>query len=392
MSVEKESKKVKLTPTTESFYPFETSDTSDQVTFRGAELHFLGTSSSVPTRERNTSAIALKLEGEVWLFDCGEGVQKQLLFTSVPRTRISRIFITHMHGDHCFGLPPLLCSLSIVEHVPRPHIYGPIGIREFIEKTLSLTRSPTIPSTHIHEYTPTQLPDGGGTLSIHEDERWSVRAGWIRHKIPCLGFIIEERASPGSLLMDRALKMGLKPGTICAQLKNGQSIQLENGTIIHPDQVMTHPRKGRKLVILGDNSDASSLKLEAEHADLVVHESTLDQDMQELAVSKGHSTSRMAGLFAKQVKAKSLVLTHFSPRFHSDKSERTETGIRTDSTLDQETLPLVEQARAAFESDHVFAAKDRWWISIPRHEVIRRTIEEDRLLYASQMKDANQSE
>ena len=386
MSTERESKKVKLEPTEES-YQLETSDTSSQVSFRGAELHFLGTSLSVPTRERNTSAIALKLEGEVWLFDCGEGVQKQLLFTSVPRARISRIFITHMHGDHCFGLPPLLCSLSIVEHLPRPHIYGPIGIREFIEKTLLLTRSPTIPSANIHEFTPTQFPDKG-TLLIHEDNRWSVRAGWIRHKIPCLGFVIEERTSQGTLLMDRARKLGLNPGKMCAQLKNGQSIQLENGTIIHPDQVMTRPRKGRKFVILGDNSDASSLKLDAEHADIVVHESTLDQDMQDLAISNGHSTSRMAGLFAKQIKAKTLVLTHFSPKFHSDKrSKRTDAGMRTDSTLDQETLPLVEQARAAFESDSVFAAKDRWWISIPRHELILRTIEEDQLVSTSQMKD-----
>jgi ribonuclease Z len=359
----------------------ETGHAGSEVSFKGMELHFLGTSSSVPTRERNTSAMALKLEGEMWLFDCGEGVQKQLLFTNLSRARISKIFITHLHGDHCFVLGPLLCSLALVENLPRPHIYGPVGIKEYVEKTLMLTRSPMIPAKNIHEYIPKPLPHEE-TFCVHEDDRWFVRAGWIQHRIPCLGFIIQEKDSPGMLLMDRVAGLGLKPGRWCQNIKNGESIQLENGLILRPESVMTYPRKGRKFVILGDTSNPSSLKKDAKDADLLVHESTLSEGMETLAISKGHSTSKMAGSFAKSINAKVLILTHFSPRYQRHRSSENlpiktqEERKEEEEILDDDIYPLVEQARAAFGSDSVFAAKDRWWISIARHEIPLKTIKE----------------
>ncbi|MFP7493719.1 ribonuclease Z [Terribacillus saccharophilus] len=291
------------------------------------ELHFLGTGAGLPSKDRNVTSICLSMPQErqaVWMFDCGEATQHQLLHSPLKPGKIEKIFITHLHGDHIYGLPGLLSTRSFQQSDLQLEIYGPRGIKEYIEVSLSVSGSQVANSLLIHEIEPGR---------IFEDEGWTVEAVELSHGIPCFGYIVEEKATLGELNADKLKELGISPGPIYRQIKNQEVTELPNGQSIRRADVVGPDKPGRKIAILGDTTYLPELKDNLDSADILVHESTFSADEPDMAKAYGHSTALQAASLAKAANVKKLILTHISARYHQD-----------------EASILAEQARTVFQN------------------------------------------
>ncbi|OSD04524.1 Metallo-hydrolase/oxidoreductase [Trametes coccinea BRFM310] len=332
-------------------------------------ITILGSASAQPSSTRNHSSLALRLDGDVWLFDCGEATQHQIQKSSVKMGKIQKIFITHTHGDHIFGLLPVLAGRlngaggtidgvddprahAPPEDVPPLEIYGPLGTRAYVRHGLTYTHTLLGAPYVVHELRlPTDPQEGDGTaLAPHpyerpgrnflqsEDGAWrdicrerlvAVSAAPILHSVPCVGYVVNELPVPGKMDPKKyipELKRTNTPMSVMSRLQQGESVTLSDGTVLHGPA----RKPGRKIVILGDTYDPSPIAHLAEDACLLIHEATnahlpgidpntKDSDtyeiVEERAKSRGHSTPQMAGAFAKKIRARKLVLNHFSARY-----------------------------------------------------------------------------
>ncbi|PFO03828.1 ribonuclease Z [Bacillus sp. AFS076308] len=273
------------------------------------DLFFLGTGAGMPAKLRNVTSIALKLleeRGAVWLFDVGEATQHQILHTSIKPRRIEKIFITHLHGDHIYGLPGLLSSRSFQGGDTEVTVYGPKGIKEYIQVSLSLSQ------TYLkYPLSVIEISEG----IIFEDEQFTVEVRRLDHGIPSYGYRIVERDRPGTLLADKLKEAGVQPGPIFRKIKNGESVTLEDGRVIEPDKFLGPSQKGRIVTILGDTRYCENSRWLAQDADFLVHEATFAKGEEQLAFDYFHSTTRQAAEIAKQADCKRLCLTHISSRY-----------------------------------------------------------------------------
>jgi len=279
------------------------------------QLQFLGTGAGMPSKERNTTAIMLKLleeNGEMWLFDCGEATQHQILQTPLKPRRVTKIFITHLHGDHIFGLPGFLSSRSFQGGEEGITLYGPKGLQAWIELTLATT------GTHI-TYPITYVEVAPGV--IFEDDHFIVEADLLAHVIDSFGYRITQKALPGELDVAKARALGVPNGPLLGQLKRGEDVEV-NGNVITSKAVVGAPQKGFVLTILGDTSYTEAAVRLSIGADVVVHEATFDHTMQDLAKKFGHATVADAARVAKEADARHLILTHISGRFLAHEEER----------------------------------------------------------------------
>lgn len=275
------------------------------------QLHFLGTGAGMPSKDRNTSALMVKLLdeiGELWLFDCGEATQHQILHTSLKPRKVTKIFITHLHGDHIFGLPGFLSSRSFQGGNDPLTIFGPAGLQHWVEQTLALSNTHLTYPLHF-----VKVQEG----VMLEDEHFTVYAKALRHVIPCYGYRIEQKPLPGELLIEKAQALGVPKGPLLGQLKKGQDIVLDNGALIQAKDVTAPPKKGFTLTILGDTKYCQEAVQLAMKADIVVHEATFDSTTPDLAASYGHTTNVEAAKVAQQAGANYLLLNHLSARFLS---------------------------------------------------------------------------
>jgi ribonuclease Z len=274
------------------------------------ELLFLGTSAGVPTRTRNVTSILLDLQhptrGGLWMFDCGEGTQHQLLQTASHPGKLDKIFITHLHGDHLFGLPGLLCSRSMAGNLHPLTIYGPPGIREFVETSLRISGSWT-------DY-PLEIVEISAGV-VFNDDAWTVTAAALNHPVECYGYRIEEQDKPGALDGAALIAAGVPFGPLFQQLKRGERITLDDGRTIDGADYLSPPRPGKKLAIFGDTAPCENALALARGVDLLVHEATLESAMEEKANSRGHSSTRQAAMLAREAQVKKLVITHVSSRY-----------------------------------------------------------------------------
>lgn len=277
------------------------------------ELFFLGTSAGVPTRTRNVTSILLDLQhptrSGLWMFDCGEGTQHQLLRTAAHPGKLDKIFITHLHGDHLFGLPGLLCSRSMAGNIQPLTIYGPPGIREFVETSLRISGSWTDYPLEIIEIKP-------GV--VFKDDAYTVTAAALNHPVECYGFRIEERDKPGALDGAALIAAGVPFGPLFQQLKRGESVTLEDGRTINGAEYLSPPRPGKKLAIFGDTAPCENALALAQGVDLLVHEATLEVAMEEKANSRGHSSTHQAARLARDAQVKKLIVTHVSSRYDAE--------------------------------------------------------------------------
>ncbi|WP_110111237.1 ribonuclease Z [Bacillus sp. CGMCC 1.16541] len=276
------------------------------------ELLFLGTGAGVPAKHRNVSSVALQLlqeRGTTWLIDCGEATQHQILHTSIKPRRIEKIFITHLHGDHIFGLPGLLGSRSFQDGQSTLTVYGPRGIKEFISVTLSVSQ------THLrYPLKVVEVEEG----IVFEDDTFKVECQLLEHGIPSYGYRITEKSLPGVLLVEKLKEMGIEPGPIYQKIKQGEHIELKGGVHINGADFVGPEKKGKVVVILGDTRICKrSIEL-ASNANVLVHEATFAGNDEQLAYDYFHSTAKQAAKVAKLANVKQLVLTHISSRYQAD--------------------------------------------------------------------------
>lgn len=273
------------------------------------QLLFLGTGAGMPSKQRNTSALVLKLleeRGTVWLFDCGEATQHQILHTTVKPRKIEKIFITHMHGDHIFGLPGLLGSRSFQGGDETLDIYGPAGIREFVEMALALSRTHLAYPIVYHE-----LADG----LLFEDELMVVETRLLDHVIPSYGFRITQKPLPPKLLIAKALALGVPKGPLLAKLKNGEDVETAKGHWVRSADVTEPEEPGFVVTILGDTRFCEAAIELGRGADVLVHEATFDGTAKKMAAEYGHSTVHEAAETARAAGVDTLIMTHISARF-----------------------------------------------------------------------------
>jgi ribonuclease Z len=304
------------------------------------ELLFLGTGAGVPAKLRNVTSIALKLleeRGAVWLFDCGEATQHQILHTSLKPRRIEKIFITHLHGDHIYGLPGLLGSRSFQGGDSLLTVYGPKGIKEFIDVSLSVS------GTHLQYPLDIKEIEEG---VVFEDEQFFVIAKNLNHALPTLGYRVVEKDKHGKLQVGLLKERGISPGPLYKKLKNGESVTLENGTVLHGKEFLGPNIKGRVVTILGDTRPCQEAIELGKSANLLVHEATFNRGQAKMAYEYFHSTTEQAAEIAKQAGAEMLYLTHISSRFGKESWKE-----------------LQEEARGVFENSYI--AEDLLEVEIP---------------------------
>jgi len=271
------------------------------------EVVFLGTAGSIPTPKRSLPAVLIRRKGEQIMFDCGEGVQRQMITAGVGFHRKMKVFVTHMHGDHVLGLPGLIQTMALLDRSEKLEVYGPLGIRKFIESIRETVQFALTFPIEIREV------EEAGTIC--EEEEYTVKAVWSNHVIPGLAYALVEKPRPGKFYPEKAKALGVPEGPLWSKLQHGKRIKLSNGKIVKPEEVMGPPRPGRKIVYTGDTRPFKELAKFAANADLLIHDATLDDELAERAEEDGHSTPSQAAKTAKKAKSKKLVLTHISARY-----------------------------------------------------------------------------
>lgn len=277
------------------------------------EIIFLGTSSAVPTLERNHPSIALRAFAEVMLFDCGEGTQRQLIEAKISPMKITKIFISHFHGDHILGLGGLIQSLGFRGREKDLDIYGPKGLHKIINAISSFGYFQINYNLNIHE-----IQDG----TVIETEDYVVECAKVEHNIPSYAYSIREKKKP-LFLREKAEELGIPPGPLYGKLHNGEEVEFE-GRIIKPEQVLGEAKKGKKISYSGDTRPCEAMIRLARDSDILIHESTYEAEDYQRAVDNAHSTSVEAAEIAKEAEVKELMLTHISTRYTSDKNIKSE--------------------------------------------------------------------
>jgi ribonuclease Z len=296
---------------------------------------FLGTSGSIPTPQRGSPAIAVTRERDLILFDCGEGTQQRMFEAHLGFGRPTRIFISHLHGDHILGLPGLIQTMSLLGREQPLQIYGPRGLRQFLAFFISFFGEPnfTLEVGEIEE--PREVCTGRG---------YTISAAPSDHSIEGWSYALVEEPRPGKFHQEKALELGVPKGPLWKQLQQGKAVILPNSRAVHPDEVVEPPRPGRKLVYSGDTMPNDTLVELARGADLLIHEATFGDEMAEKAALDGHSTPSQAAEVARRAGVRELILTHISPRY-------------------VDLAPLLEQARRIFERTRI--ARDLMEVEIP---------------------------
>lgn len=292
------------------------------------EIIFLGTSSMVPTKERNQSAVFVSYKNEGILVDCGEGTQRQFKITGIPLTKVTKVLISHWHGDHVLGLPGLIQTLNSSTTGHRLQVFGPKGTKAQLE----------------HMKKAFLMEEKGGSLALEvydaeegvffETGDFFLEAAWLDHSVPCLGYSIVEKDKV-HIDMLAAKKLGLPEGPLLGQLQEGKSVAWKEKTVKPSD--VTYKEKGKKVTVIMDTRLCNSAVKLAKDSDLLICEATYADELEAKAGEYKHLTAGQAAAIANKAGVRKLVLTHFSQRYKN-------------------TQQVEEDARTIF--DNIVCAKD----------------------------------
>jgi ribonuclease Z len=274
-------------------------------------LTFLGTGAACPTVDRNVSALALQREGELLLFDCGEGTQRQMMRYGVGFA-FKEIFVTHYHSDHFLGIIGLFRTLGLMDRKEPMTLYGPRGAQRILGGALNVGIERTKFPVAIVELKPgDRLDRGDYELTVFETE----------HRADTIGFALVERDRLGRFDPDKARELGIPEGPLWGQIHKGKTLSLPDGRTILPSVLVGPPRPGRTVVYSGDTRPHAAVIAAARGADLLIHEATFGEDERARAAETGHATAREAAEVAREAGVRRLALTHISPRYTRDAPE-----------------------------------------------------------------------
>jgi ribonuclease Z len=287
------------------------------------DLVFLGTSGSVPTAQRGPSALLLRRGGERLLFDCGEGTQRQLLHSSVGLIELREVFVSHFHADHYLGLPGMLKTFALRGRELPLTVYGPPGLRELF----GALRRVFGKLTYALELVELQPGD------VLERPEYSLVTFPVAHGVRSLGFALVEHPRPGRFDVGAADALGVPPGPERGLLQAGESVQLPDGSVVTPDEVLGPPRAGRKVVLSGDTAPAQQVLEAARGAEVLVHEATFLDEERERARETAHATALEAAEIAREAEVGLLALTHLSNRYFGPEVAREARTIFPDTVV-----------------------------------------------------------
>ncbi len=266
----------------------------------------LGNNSAVPAFDRHPTSQVVTLDGTNYLVDCGEGTQIQLINYKIRRSKISHIFISHLHGDHYFGLIGLINSFSLLSHQQEMHVYGPSPLKEIIELQLKVADTTMCYPLHIHHITE--------AATLIDTEKLRVKCFRTNHRIECYGFSFEQKKQPRKLLLEKAKEFEI-PDLFYDRLKNGEDYTRKDGTVIKNDAVTGVAEPGKKYAFCADTKYDESLIAHIQGANMIYHETTYLDNLRERAESRFHSTTKQAALIAKKAGVKKLLIGHFSSKY-----------------------------------------------------------------------------
>lgn len=272
------------------------------------EVFILGTGGMMPLPSRHLTSVLVRREGDLFLFDCGEGTQIALRKLNLRWKKISAIFISHTHADHVTGLPGILMLSSQVDRDEPLYIYGPPRIKEYIEssrKVLDMYINYEIVVVEIHE-----------PGIVHRGDGFSIRSFPLRHTKPCVGYVLEEDERPGVFFPEKALELGVPRGPLWAQLQQGDPVPGDDGEIVTSGQVMGNPRPGRKFGFITDTGYVEEVYREVSKSDLLICEGMFTSDLEESAREKKHLTAAQAATIALKAEVERMGLIHYSPRYN----------------------------------------------------------------------------
>lgn len=271
------------------------------------EAFILGSGGMMPLPNRHLTSVLLRREGDLFLFDCGEGTQVSLRRLNLRWKKISAIFISHTHADHVTGLPGLLMLSSQVDRDDPLYIYGPPRIAEYIET------SRRVLDMYINYEIVVREINGPGL--VYEGEDFRVRCFALRHTKPCYGYVLEEDGRPGEFHPEKALELGVPRGPLWSRLQHGESVSAADGSPVGPEDVLGRPRSGRKFSFVTDSLAFPQIAPEVAGSDLFVCEGMFEQELIESAREKKHMTAAQAARIAVEAGVKRLALIHYSPRY-----------------------------------------------------------------------------
>ncbi|MBW2991895.1 ribonuclease Z [Candidatus Woesearchaeota archaeon] len=289
------------------------------------EITFLGTACMQPTKERNHPSVLLSYKAEGILFDCGEGTQRQLKICGFKPTKITKIMISHWHGDHVFGIPGLLQTIASSDADRIIDIYGPKGSKRYMENMFKGFSARDGNNFRVHEITKKRF---------YDSEDYCLEAMGLEHGIPCIGFNFVEK-DRRKIKVDFVKKLKIPQGPLLGELQKGKSIKWKGRTVKTDDA--TYIVKGRKITYIADSLPCKNVVNLANDADLLISESSYTTEHQEKAEEYKHMTAREVGLMANKANVKQLVLTHFSQRY------------RDISEMEEDVKTVFQNVRLAYD-------------------------------------------
>ena len=302
------------------------------------EAFVLGCGGMMPLPYRHLTSVLLRRDGDLFLFDCGEGTQVSLKRLNLKWKKIDGIFISHTHADHVTGLPGILMLNSQVDRTEPLYIYGPPKIREYVETSRQVL--------DMYINYPIVVKEITAPCVVHQGKDFYIRAFPLQHTKTCVGYTLEELDRPGEFNLEKAKELGVPMGPLFGKLQKGEDITLENGTVVKSEDVMGKPRSGRKYSFVTDTRYLPSIAGEVKGSDLLICEGMFADDCADQAKEKKHMTARQAATIARDAAAKKMAMIHYSPRY-----------------TDRELEVLLKQAQEVYPE--AILSKDRMIFELP---------------------------
>ncbi|MBQ8680738.1 MAG: ribonuclease Z [Treponema sp.] len=302
------------------------------------EAFVLGCGGMMPLPYRHLTSVLLRRDGDLFLFDCGEGTQVSLKRLNLKWKKIDAIFISHTHADHVTGLPGMLMLSAQVDRTEPLYIYGPPKVREYVETSRQVL--------DMYINYPIIIKEITAPCVVHEGKDFYIRAFPLSHTKTCVGYTLEELDRPGEFNPEKAESLGIPRGPLWGKLQRGEEVTSADGKIIRPGDVMGEKRSGRKFSFVTDTQYLPSIAREVQGSDLLICEGMFADDCEDQAKEKKHMTARQAATIARDANASRMAMIHYSPRY-------------TDRELDV----LLKQAQEVYPKAEL--TKDRMIFDIP---------------------------